>query len=282
MRQMETRRMCPHCRAFITTSDRVCPYCNEKVGARAIDRRNPSPILGGLIPQAHFVTVIILLINFGLYLVTTVASMRAGNGQAFLGLDGQTLVEFGAKLPRGSGLFEWWRLITAGFLHGGILHIAMNSWVLLDVGAQVEEIYGTSRMLAIYLIANICGFYLSSVWSRGISVGASAAIMGLIGAMIALSLHHRSAITAAIRSQYIRWVIYILILGLLPGIAIDNAAHIGGLVGGFGVAYLAGLPRSEGAWQERAWQIASYVCIFVTAFAFFEMYQASIRSGLRF
>jgi len=265
--------MCPHCRAFITTSDRVCPYCNEKVGTRAIDRRSPSPILGGLIPHARFTTVIILLVNFGLYLVTVVASMRAGNGQAFMNLDGQTLLEFGAKVPRGSGLFAWWRLITAGFLHGGLLHIAMNSWVLFDVGAQVEEIYGTSRMLVIYFVSTITGFYLSAVWYRGISVGASAALMGLIGAMIALSLLHRSELTRAIRGQYIRWVIYILIMGLLPGIGIDNAAHIGGLAGGFVVAYLAGLPRFEGSWHENAWRIASYACIAVTALSFFEMYR---------
>jgi rhomboid protease GluP len=277
MRQMETRRMCPHCRAFITTSDRVCPYCNEKVGARAIDRRSPAPILGGLISHAQFTTVIILLINVGLYVATAVASMRAGNGDAFMGLDQRTLIEFGAKVPLGSGLFAWWRLITAGFLHGGLLHIGMNMWVLFDVGAQVEEIYGTARMLVIYFVSTICGFYVSSMWSRGISVGASAALMGLIGAMIALSLHHRSAVTTAIRGQYIRWVIYILILGLLPGIAIDNAAHIGGLAGGFGMAYLTGLPKWEGAPIERVWQIASYVCIALTALAFFDMYRWMVQ-----
>jgi rhomboid protease GluP len=277
MRQMETRRMCPHCRAFITTSDRVCPYCNEKVGPRAIDRRSPAPILGGLISHAQFTTVIILLINVGLYIVTSVASMRAGNGDAFMGLDQRTLIEFGAKMPLGSGLFAWWRLITAGFLHGGLLHIGMNMWVLFDVGAQVEEVYGTSRMLVIYFVSNVCGFYASSIWSRAISVGASAALMGLIGAMIALSLHHRSELTAAIRRQYIRWVIYILILGLLPGIAIDNAAHIGGLAGGFGMAYLTGLPKLEGAPIERVWRIASYACIALTAFAFFEMYQWMVQ-----
>src|SRR5215469_8805791 len=94
---METRRMCPHCRAFITTDDKVCPYCNERVGPRAIDRRSPAPLLGGFIPHARFLTTIILLINFGLYMVTTVYSMRLGNGSAFMSLDMQTLFEFGAK-----------------------------------------------------------------------------------------------------------------------------------------------------------------------------------------
>lgn len=270
---METRRMCPNCRAFITTKDRVCPYCNEKVGPRAIDRRDPSPILGGFIPHAHFTTTILLLINFGMFIATVVASMKAGNDQAFWGLDVRTLVDFGAKYRPYIGAGQWWRLITAGFLHGGLLHIGMNSWVLFDVGAQVEEIYGASRMLVIYFVANILGFYVSNWWSLAPSVGASAAIMGLIGAMIAVGVHHRTEAGAAIRGMYIRWVVYMLIFGLLPGIGIDNAAHIGGLAGGFAVAYVAGLPRWEGAWQEKFWRIASYISIAITAFAFLRMFE---------
>ena len=264
MSQMETRRMCPHCRAFITTSDRVCPYCNERVGPRAIDRRNPSPILG-LIPHAQFVTSIILLLNIALY----IATMLNGN-----------LLAAGDKSRFDIHQGQWWRLVTAGFFHGGLLHIGMNSWVLFDVGAQVEQVYGASRMMVIYLVSSISGFYLSYLWTPNPSVGASAGIMGLIGAMIALSLHHRSALTTAIRGQYIRWVIYMLIIGvILPGI--DNAAHVGGLAAGFGVAYLAGLPRLDGSPQEQGWRIASYVCIALTALSFFNMYQWFTRGGLQ-
>ncbi len=266
MRQMETRRMCPNCRAFITTHDRVCPYCQEKVGPRAIDRRNPSPILG-LIPAAQFVTAIILLINIGIYIATS--------------LD-PSLFQAGAKARFEIRQGEWWRLVTAGFLHSGLLHIGMNSWVLFDVGSQVEQVYGASRLLVIYFIANIAGFYLSYLWTPNPSVGASAAIMGLIGAMIALSAHHRSAVTAAIRATYIRWVIYILLIGLLPGLAIDNAAHVGGLVAGFGVAYFAGLPRLEDSPAEQAWRVASYICIAITAFCFYEAYQWLTRGPQQF
>ena len=79
---------------------------------------------------------------------------------------------------------EWWRLLTAGFLHGGLFHILMNSWVLFDLGAQVEEIYGTSRYLVFYFIATVTGFLASAVFSGALSIGASAGIFGLIGAMI--------------------------------------------------------------------------------------------------
>jgi rhomboid protease GluP len=261
---METRRMCPHCRAFITTSDRVCPYCNERVGPRAFDRRNPSPILG-FIPHAQFVTSVILLINIALFIAS-----RLNEGLPAAGWKDRFEIHQG----------QWWRLVTAGFFHGGFLHILLNSWVLFDVGAQVEQVYGASRMLVIYLVSSIAGFYLSYLWTPNPSVGASAGIMGLIGAMIALSVHHRSALTTAIRGQYIRWVIYMLVIGLiLPGI--DNAAHVGGVAAGFGVAYFAGLPRLDSSPQEQGWRIASYVCIALTALSFFNMYQWFTRGGLQ-
>lgn len=265
--------MCPHCRAFITTSDRVCPYCNEKVGPRAIERREPTPILGGFIPHARFTTVIILLINFGMYLATTLYSMRLGNENAIWGIDARTLVEFGAKYPRAMVLgHQWWRLVTAGFLHGGLMHILMNSWVLFDLGAQVEEVYGTSRLIVLYFVSSVFGFYISSIWSPAISVGASAALFGLIGAMIALGVRHKSTLGAAIRGLYIRWAIYGLLFGLLPMFRVDNAAHIGGLAAGFGAAYVTGLPRIASGVTEKIWRAVAIVCLIITAFSFIEMY----------
>src|SRR4051794_433407 len=94
---MESRRMCPHCRAFITTKDRVCPYCNESVAPPQVERStNSGQIFGGLIPNAGYLTILILLINTGLYLATGVYSMKSGRG-SILDPDVQTLFAFGAK-----------------------------------------------------------------------------------------------------------------------------------------------------------------------------------------
>ncbi len=264
--------MCPHCRAFITSRDKVCPYCNERVGQRAVERRNPGEILGGFIPHARFVTVIILLINFGLYLGTVLYSQSSGQGGSFLSIDGQTLFAFGAKYRAAiMGYGQWWRLVTAGFLHGGLLHIGMNSWVLFDLGAQAEEIYGASRMIVIYFLATVFGFFLSTFWTSALSVGASAGIMGLIGAMIALGVRSRGTAHPA-HGMYVRWAVYMLIFGFLPGLHIDNAAHIGGLAAGFGTAYLAGTPLVETAWTERLWRGAAAACVVMTAASFLMMY----------
>src|SRR5215471_12570310 len=267
---METRRMCPHCRAFITTKDRVCPYCNEGVAPRRVERGTPGPILGGLIPHAGFNTVISLLINTGLYLATSLYSTNSGNGN-FMNLDGRTLLLFGAKFGPFIAAGQWWRLVTAGFLHGNLLHILMNSWVLFDLGAQVEELYGGARMLVIYFLSSVAGFYVSALWRPLTpSVGASAALFGLVGAMIALGTRHRSAMGEMVRSVYLRYLVYLLIFSLLPGV--DMAAHLGGLAGGFATAYVAGQPKYEGSATEQVWRVAAGLAILATLYSFLKWY----------
>jgi rhomboid protease GluP len=282
MGEVDTRRMCPHCRAFITTRDRTCPYCGEKVGPRAIDRRSPADILGGLIPHARFTTVVILTINFGLYIATVLYSMKSGNDGAFMNIDGRTLLIFGAKYRPAIFLGQWWRLVTAGFLHGGLLHIAMNSWVLFDLGTQVEEVYGTARMVVIYWMGTVFGFLLSTYWSNSLSVGASAGLFGFIGAMIALGMGSRHPMAGAVRAHYIRWAVYMLLFGLLPGLRVDTAAHVGGLAAGFGVAYLAGVQRLETLLRERIWRWAMYVVLLLTGYCFLRMYFFFERAAAQF
>ena len=270
--------MCPNCRAFITTDDKVCPYCEVQVGAPAAVRRTPSDVLGGLIPHARFTTVMILLINTGLYIATLIYSSKSGNGGG-TDLDIGTLRDFGAKSPDILVYGQWWRLITAGFLHGGLMHILMNSWVLFDIGTQVEESYGTSRYLAIYLVSTITGFLGSLLWSPNtISIGASAGILGLLGAMIALGMRDHTAYGAAIRKMYVRWAVLCLAIGILPGLigisfGMDNAAHVGGLTGGFLVAYIAGTPKFSRA-VEGFWRGACAIMLSITALAFVQMFLA--------
>lgn len=264
--------MCPNCRAFITSSDKVCPYCDAQVGARAVDVRNPSDILGGFIPHARFTTVMILMVNSVLFAATVLSEMQQGRGDAVLSLNGRTLFQFGAKWTQAIVLGQWWRLVTAGFLHGGLLHILMNSWALMDLGAQVEEIYGSARLLVFYFVATVCGFFASTFWSSSLSVGASAGIFGLIGAMIALGVRHNNPLGSAIRGLYIRWAIYGLLFGLLPGLQIDNAAHIGGLAGGFVAAYASGEQGQPGTPKEKFWQAVAGVCLVITAYCFLKMF----------
>ncbi len=258
--------MCPNCRAFVTPSTRVCPYCEMKLGPRAIDRRNPGEILGGLIPQARFTTILILIINFAFYVATGVT------GGNFWNMSVPTLYVFGAKVGLQYLHGEWWRLITAGFLHGGLLHILMNSWVLFDLGAEVEAAYGTARMIVFYFVSTFTGFLLSAWWSPTISIGASAGLMGLIGAMIAFGVTERTAMGSAIKSQYIRWAVYILIFGFISGMGVDNAAHIGGGLGGFAIGFVLSTPRARMMWREPIIKAAAALAVLTTVVCFVLMF----------
>ena len=264
--------MCPNCRAFITTNDKTCPYCDIKIGAPAVDRRSPADLMGGFIPHARFTTVVILLVNAGLYIATFLHAQGAGGNASMTNIDGRTLFDFGAKFGPALRAGQWWRLLTAGFLHGGLLHILMNSWALFDLGAQTEESYGTSRFLSFYVISTITGFYASFLWSPGLSIGSSAGIFGLIGAMIALGVRDKSSYGNLVRSHYTQWAVYGLVMGFLPMFSIDNAAHLGGLAGGFVMAYIAGTPRLTGT-GERIWQIAGLASVAATAVAFVYMFR---------
>jgi len=255
--------MCPNCRAFVTTSDRVCPYCEMQLGPRAIERRDPGEVLGGLIPHARFTTVMIMLINTGLFLADYL-NPQAG------------LTRFGASLPAPYMQGQWWRLITAGFLHGGVFHILMNSWVLFDLGAEVEQLYGTSRLIVFYFISTITGFWTSSHLGFHSSVGSSAGIFGLIGAMLAFGVSDRSALGSMVKSLYMRWVIYGLVLSFLPGV--DFWAHVGGLAGGFITGWLASTPRARLMWKETLLRALAGISIAITFLAFGMLYLAMTRA----
>ena len=92
--------------------------------------------------------------------------------------------------------------------------------------------------------------------ARTLSVGASAALFGLIGAMIAAGMRSNTAMGAAIKAQYTQWVIYMVVIGLLPIFNIDTAAHLGGLAGGFAIAWLMDTPRTSGRGTDTMWRIA--------------------------
>ncbi|MBC8167289.1 MAG: rhomboid family intramembrane serine protease [Bryobacteraceae bacterium] len=262
MQTVDKRRMCPNCRAFISTDDKVCQYCDFKLGPRVVERRTSSDV-GGLIPAGRFTTTVILFINAGLYVAGALYGMQNPRQQDVLMIAGAS----GPEIFRG----DWWRLITAGFLHAGIIHILMNSWVIFDLGVIVEEFYGTARYLVFYFLSTVAGFYVSASTGH-YSVGASAALFGLIGAMLALGVRQRgTSLGEAVRAHFMQWAIWGIATSFIPGLRTDWAAHLGGLAGGFIVAYLAGTPPLYERWTGQAWRIAAAVCVLITIAAFVKM-----------
>ncbi len=256
--------MCPNCRAFITTADKVCPYCEVKIGPRAIDRRvQASGTIAGLIPNARFTTCMILLLNFAFFMATEFDT-------------GSRLINAGMSNPLVFLRGEWWRLITAGLLHGGIFHILMNSWVLFDLGSQVEEIYGADRLIVFYFCSTVGGFLLSAYLGH-LAVGSSAGVYGLLGVMIALGRSARTALGDHIAGIYTRWAIFGLVMSFLPGI--DLAAHLGGLAVGFGLAFFSGQPNRFNQTSSALWKWGSYACLGIAALAVLKMFSSYMRLG---
>jgi len=119
----------------------------------------------------------------------------------------------------------------------------MNSWVLMDLGPQLEELYGSARYLFLYVATGIFSFVVSMAWNlqmyegHGIGIGASGSLMGLIGLLLALTKRRGGALSEMYRKHLIQWVVLIFAVGFfLPGI--DNAAHFGGLVAGYGLGLI--------------------------------------------
>lgn len=180
-----------------------------------------------------FVTYILMGLCFLMYIVTLI--MGSSNViYLILGANYAPLVKNG----------EIFRLITYAFLHGSIIHLLVNMYSLFIVGRQIENNFGKVRLLIIYFISALSGGLLSALFSDGISIGASGAIFGLLGALLYFGLHFRLYLTDALISK----IIPIIILNLLIGFTvtgIDNACHIGGLIGGFLASMAVGVPEVD-------------------------------------
>ena len=195
-------------------------------------------------PGTSPVTYAILSISCVLYVVSLLLTIREGGLAApsgglsgifdFAGIKFDVLDRLGDSVPLGLILYlrQHWRYVTAIFLHGSLLHIIFNMWVLMDVGPQIEEAYGSARYFFIYVTTGVGGYIASSAIVGHRSVGASGALLGLIGVLLANSLGRRSAGMQMLRRQLFIWLAFIFIWGLTSQ-NVDNSAHVGGLATGF-------------------------------------------------
>ena len=226
-------KICPACGTLVGISATRCHECGTNLNFSVVAlSKGLSGFFGGRAPVTSGL-LIINVVMFGLSLLRTAKS--GDGGFSFLwNMSGRELYLLGADMPFESGLWQWWRAVTAMFLHGGLIHIGFNMMVLLDIGPVVEEVYGSALFLFLYLTSGVAGNLLSAWQGHAMSVGASGAILGLIGVMIAITTKRSGAAMHAERSRLISWVVTIFVMGFfLRGI--DNWAHLGGLAAGFGL-----------------------------------------------
>ena len=174
-----------------------------------------------------------------LFAVCFMASTQIAQTFSLFGdINGGVLYRLGARFTPAIFQGELWRLVMPIFLHGSLLHIGMNMFVLKDLGPQLEEVYGSARYLFLYVMTGVLGFVCTTLWNLvtgnflGISIGASGALMGLLGLALAITTLRGGAYMQMLRGQLLRSLGIILVLGLIIP-RIDNAAHIGGFVSGF-------------------------------------------------
>jgi rhomboid protease GluP len=281
-RQKTGSTVCPGCGTLVGVNDDVCYNCG---------RRNPalwgfSPLLRRLGQDLGF-TNLVTVACVGLYLATVVASEgRTENGGFTLSPDNFALFLFGASgaLP----IFEygrWWSVLSAGWLHGGLLHIALNMYSFRQLAPPTAEFYGPARTVIIYVVGGALGFLVSSVagrylgWMpfpflRGagfITIGASASIFGLIGALWYYG--HRtgsSAVRRFIASNAMIWIVWGV---LMPGI--DNYAHAGGFLGG----YLAARVLDPLTRERVDHMLIAIACLAVSALAIAASLVAGVPSN---
>lgn len=172
-------------------------------------------------PKKPIVTYTLIAINVLVYFI----SLFTGNYDRILD-------KFCVHGPSIRILGEYYRIITGAFLHGGIFHLLFNCYALFIIGSQLESFIGKAKFLTVYLFSAITASLTSILFSGNIgSVGASGAIFGLMGALLYFGYHYRVYLGNVMRSQIIPLIVLNLVLGFIMT-GIDNAAHIGGLIGG--------------------------------------------------
>lgn len=249
-------KLCPACRTLVGASATRCHQCGASL---TFSLAAASRSLERLIPTTSPATYAILTLSCLLYGLSLLWTIRLGElqglGGGFFGLmglgaiDGNVAQQLGASSRLATNLHEPWRFVMAIFLHGSLMHIIFNMWVLMDIGPTIEEMYGSARYVFIYVVAGIGGYALSSFFGR-FSVGGSGALVGLIGVLLAVTMGRQTAAMQMLRGQLIRWLIYIAVWGLLFS-GIDNWAHLGGLATGFALGKMM-IDRPPATGEERS------------------------------
>jgi rhomboid protease GluP len=251
----------------------VCPSCGSLVGVRddkcySCGRSNPglwgfAPMLRQLGADLGFVPFTIGASSI-IYALTLLMSgnelQTVAGGINFLAPSTRSLLLFG--MTGSYPVYQygwWWTLLSASWLHGSLLHIFFNMMALRTLGFAMADLIGPSRTVIIYTISGVTGFLLSSTAGNAYTMGASASICGLLGAM----LHYgRKSGSSMIHTYAVQYALMLVVMGFAIR-GIDNFAHAGGFAGGYAVsAFFNPLTRERGDHM-----LGAVICLVVTFLA---------------
>lgn len=184
--------------------------------------------------KTPYITYILIFINILFYVLSIISNSFYNS-----------MVLNPSKILNG----EYYRLLSCIFMHGGIIHLLCNMYCLYVIGPQVESFFGKIKYIVIYLLSGIIGSLMSLSITNSISLGASGAIFGLLGSILYFGYHYRVYLSQAIKSQIIPIIVLNLFLGFMLN-GVDNAAHIGGLIGGVLVSMMAGVKYKSSTMEK--------------------------------
>jgi len=208
-------------------------------------------------------TYIFLGVNIAIFLLMALAGGSTNES---------TLMAFGVKSNPQIARGEWWRFITPIFIHIGMLHLFFNSYALWIVGPQVEKLYGAARFVILYVLTGVAGVSASYFYHpQSESAGASGAIFGLFGVLLVFGVRYRNSIPPFFKRAVGTGVLPVIVINLIIGFtipAIDNSAHIGGLLAGAALAALIPFQK-PGAETQGIFRTVQMVLLAVIVVSFY-------------
>jgi len=231
--------LCPGCRRLINRDEPACPHCGLKRPGSWWNR-----ISQGGLTDVDQVTRAIIYVNIGMYVISLFLNpLSVGfslDPFRFLSPSKGSLFFLGATGTMPIGQYHrWWTLISANYLHGGVLHLVFNLLAFKQLASFTLREYGVYRMVSIYTLGGMTGFLISTLAGVPFTIGASAAVCSLIGSAIYYSKHRGGAYGQALYRQLGGWALGIFLFGLIvPGI--NNWAHGGGFLAGIAAAHWLG------------------------------------------
>ena len=237
--------LCPNCRKLISVSEARCPFCGMP---RPASRWKNNFWTRGFRDANQFVKILIIA-NVGMYIISLLFNPRATglslNPLTFLSPSDTSILLLGATgtVPIDK-YHRFWTLVSASFLHGGILHIFFNMAALRQLAALVNREFGVYRMFVIYTVSGVLGFWISYLAGVAFTIGASASVCGLIGALLYYGKSRGGIYGGTLYRQVFSWVIFLFMFGLIvPGI--NNWGHGGGILDGIVFGFLLGYQEKK-------------------------------------
>lgn len=253
--------LCPRCRRLIGSNEVTCSWCGASRADAWYSRAWKTGALDG-----EWLVKAIITANILFFVLSLLLSME-GRGSfrspfSFLAPDRTSLLLLGATGTVPIDRFgRFWTLVSANYLHGGILHIFFNLMALRQIAPWVTREFGGSRMFIIYTLGGVGGFAVSYLAGIPFTVGASAALCGLIGSLLYYGRNRGGVYGAAVYREVSGWVVGLILFGLLLP-AINNWAHGGGILAGMLLARLLGY--EEKGPESSAHRTAALLCAVAT------------------